>query len=99
MKLRSLLFVPGDRPERFAKAAASGADALILDLEDSVSPDNKPAARVAVAAWLADRGPVPCFVRINPLDSEHVRADLEAIIGAAPDGLALPKAAGAASVR
>jgi citrate lyase subunit beta/citryl-CoA lyase len=99
MKLRSLLFVPGDRPERFAKAAASGTDALILDLEDSVSPDNKPAARAAVAAWLADRGPVPCFVRINPLDSEHAQADLEAIMGAAPDGLVLPKAAGAASVR
>lgn len=99
MQLRSLLFVPGDRPERFPKAAASGADALILDLEDSVAPDNKPAARAAIAAWLADRGSVPCFVRINPLDSEHVRADLDAIIGARPDGLMLPKAAGATSLR
>ena len=52
MRLRSLLFVPGDRPERFAKAAASGADALILDLEDSVVPDRKAAAREAVAAYL-----------------------------------------------
>ena len=51
MRLRSLLFVPGDRPERFAKAAASGADAIILDLEDSVSLANKDAARTAVAEY------------------------------------------------
>lgn len=99
MKLRSLLFVPGDRPERFPKAVASGADALILDLEDSVSPDNKPAARTAIASWLADRGSVPCFVRINPLDSDQVEADLAAIMAARPDGLMLPKALGAVSVR
>ena len=48
MRLRSLLFVPGDRPERFAKATASGADAVILDLEDSVAPSAKVAARAAV---------------------------------------------------
>ena len=53
MKLRSLLFVPGDRPERFAKAAASGADALILDLEDSVVAAAKDGARANVAAALA----------------------------------------------
>jgi citrate lyase subunit beta/citryl-CoA lyase len=52
MRLRSLLFVPGDRPERFAKAAASGADALILDLEDSVVPERKAAAREAVRTFL-----------------------------------------------
>ena len=52
MRLRSLLFVPGDRPERFAKAAASGADALILDLEDSVVPARKVEAREAIAAYL-----------------------------------------------
>ncbi|ATE67041.1 HpcH/HpaI aldolase/citrate lyase family protein [Rhizorhabdus dicambivorans] len=99
MSLKSFLFVPGDRPERFPKAAASGADALILDLEDSVAPENKPAARAAVAAWLTDRGEVPCFVRINPLDSEHVRADLDAVLGARPDGIMLPKALGAVSLR
>ncbi|MHA3792802.1 HpcH/HpaI aldolase/citrate lyase family protein [Sphingomonas sp. YL-JM2C] len=98
MTIRSLLFVPGDRPERFPKAAASGADALILDLEDSVAPENKPAARAAIAAWLGGDRPVRSFVRINPLDSEHVRADLAAVIGARPDGLVLPKAQGAASV-
>ncbi|QTH19926.1 CoA ester lyase [Rhizorhabdus wittichii] len=98
MTIRSLLFVPGDRPERFPKAAASGADALILDLEDSVAPENKPVARAAIAEWLGGTRPVPSFVRINPLDSEHVRADLAAVIGARPDGLVLPKAQGAASV-
>ena len=99
MKLRSLLFVPGDRPERFPKAASSGADALILDLEDSVSAEKKPEARAAIAAWLAGERQVPCFVRVNPLDSEHVRADLDAVLGARPDGIVLPKAEGAASVR
>ena len=99
MPLRSLLFVPGDRPERFAKAVASGADALILDLEDSVSPEAKPAARAAVAAWLADRGAARCFVRINPLDSGEIEADLAAILTARPDGLVLPKAEGAPSLR
>ena len=99
MPLRSLLFVPGDRPERFAKAVASGADALILDLEDSVAPEAKPAARAAVAAWLADRGAARCFVRINPLDSGEIEADLAAILAARPDGLVLPKAEGAPSLR
>jgi citrate lyase subunit beta/citryl-CoA lyase len=99
VKLRSLLFVPGDRPERFPKAAASGADALILDLEDSVAVEKKSEARAAIAAWLSGNRQVPCFVRTNPLDSEHVRADLDAILDARPDGLVLPKAEGAASVR
>ncbi|MET0375627.1 MAG: CoA ester lyase [Rhizorhabdus sp.] len=98
MKLRSLLFVPGDRPERFPKAVSSGADALILDLEDSVSPESKPAARAAIALWLAQPREIPSFVRINPLDSDHVRADLDAVLGARPDGIMLPKAEGAASV-
>jgi citrate lyase subunit beta / citryl-CoA lyase len=99
MKLRSLLFVPGDRPDRFAKAAASGADALILDLEDSVAAEKKPEARAAVAEWLARAREVRCFVRVNPLEGEHIRADLDAVLGAAPDGLVLPKAEGAQSVR
>lgn len=99
MKLRSLLFVPGDRPERFSKAVASGADALILDLEDSVSPENKPAARAAIADWLGAPREVPCFVRINPLDGEHMRADLDSVLGARPDGLMLPKAEGPVSIR
>ncbi|MDF7774784.1 CoA ester lyase [Sphingomonas sp. AOB5] len=99
MKLRSLLFVPGDRPERFPKAAASGADALILDLEDSVALEKKPEARLAIAEWLAGERQVPCFVRVNPLDGAETLADLAAVLEAKPDGIMLPKAEGAASVR
>lgn len=98
MKLRSLLFVPGDRPDRFAKAAASGADALILDLEDSVAPERKEEARAAIAEWLAGDRQAPSFVRINPLDGGQTAADLDAVLGHRPDGLVLPKAEGAASV-
>ncbi len=99
MKLRSLLFVPGDRPDRFVKAAASGADALILDLEDSVSVEKKPEARAAIAAWLKDGRTLPCFVRVNPLGGDETRADLDAVLPAGPDGIVLPKAEGAPSVR
>jgi citrate lyase subunit beta/citryl-CoA lyase len=104
MRLRALLFVPGDRPERFAKAAASGADALILDLEDSVSAANKAAARDAIATWLSAPRTITTFVRINPLDSgpldsNMAQADLDAVLAARPDGIMLPKAEGADSVR
>ncbi len=100
MRLRSLLFVPGDRPERFDKAAASGADALILDLEDSVAASAKDAARAAVATRLrAERGGVAVFVRINPLDTDLSSEDLVALRGLSPDAIVLPKAEGAASVR
>ncbi|PCD04169.1 CoA ester lyase [Sphingomonas spermidinifaciens] len=94
--MRSLLFVPGDRPERFAKALASGADALILDLEDSVVPEAKARARDAVAAFLGERHAARIFVRVNPLGSEWIDADAE--IAARADGIVLPKAEGAASV-
>src|SRR3546814_11574115 len=98
MRLRSLLFVPGDQPERFEKAAASGTDAVILDLEDSVSPANKAQARTAVAAWLKEsEGRLARFVRLNPLNSGLVDADLDAVIGAAADALVLSNAEGAAS--
>ncbi len=90
MRLRSLLFVPGDRPERFDKAAASGADAIILDLEDSVAAQAKPAAREAVARYLSGPASVARFVRVNPLGSEGLADDLPAAQGA--DGVMLPKA-------
>lgn len=98
MRLRSLLFVPGDRPDRFAKAAASGADALILDLEDSVAPERKANAREAVAEWLSIDRPIPVFVRVNPLDGGAIEDDLAAILSATPDAIMLPKAEGAPSV-
>jgi citrate lyase subunit beta/citryl-CoA lyase len=98
MRLRSLLFVPGDRPERFEKAAGSGADAIILDLEDSVSADRKSYARTAVAEYLAGPRPTPALVRINPLTSKHVAPDIAAILRTPPNGLVLPKAEGAACV-
>ncbi|MBN8841553.1 MAG: CoA ester lyase [Sphingomonadales bacterium] len=99
MRLRSLLFVPGDRPERMEKALGLGADALILDLEDSVSLANKPAARAAVRDFVgrAPGGPA-LFVRVNPLDSALVADDLAALAGLPLGGITLPKAEGGASV-
>ncbi len=99
MRLRSLLFVPGDRPERFAKAAAAGADALILDLEDSVTPERKSFARDAVRDWLGGTREAVSFVRVNPLEGGATGKDLAATLPGIPDGLLLPKAEGAASVR
>ncbi|UXC91216.1 CoA ester lyase [Sphingobium sp. RSMS] len=99
MKLRSLLFVPADRPERFAKAAASGADAIILDLEDSVAPERKALGREAIAEWLASPRDCVAFVRVNPLDGDHTRADLATVLPASPDGIMLPKAEGAAGIQ
>ena len=99
MRLRSLLFVPGDRPDRFAKAAASGADALILDLEDSVAPERKQLARSAVREWLEMPNRPVSFVRINPLGSDHIEVDLRRVLDTRPDGIVLPKAEGDASIR
>jgi len=97
-RLRSLLFVPGDRPERMEKALSIGADALILDLEDAVALATKPAARGAVAAFLAAERRTTLFVRVNPLDSGLIDDDLAAILPARPDGIMLPKAEGAPSL-
>lgn len=91
--MRSMLFVPGDRPERFAKADASGADAVILDLEDAVTPERRPLARNEVARWLGEGGRrVPTWVRINPVATEDALADLTAVFAGRPDGIVLPKA-------
>ena len=98
MRLRSLLFVPGDRPDRVEKAFASGADALLLDLEDSVVLAAKDKARSAVAEVLRQSRPAPVFVRINPLGSGLAEADLEAVMAERPDGIVLPKAEGARSM-
>jgi citrate lyase subunit beta/citryl-CoA lyase len=91
--MRSMLFVPGDRPERFGKALASGADAVILDLEDAVTPATRAQARRDVAAFLHDASrSVPCWVRINPVETADALADLAAVVAARPDGVVLPKA-------
>ena len=92
--MRSLLFVPGDSPRKFDRASAGDADALILDLEDSVAPDGKLAARATVAAMLgAPRGRQALFVRVNALDTGLTLADLAAVMPARPDGIVLPKCA------
>ncbi len=87
---RSYLFVPGNRPERFAKACAVGADAVIIDLEDAVPPSGKLAARDALAAWLSPAHPV--LVRINSADSEWFRDDLALCGLHGVAGIVLPKA-------
>lgn len=92
--VRTALFVPGDRPDRFAKAAASGADLVILDLEDAVAPGSKADARRAVADWLAT-GPSAVAVRINPPSTPWYDDDVAAL-PAVP--VMLPKAQDPAEV-
>lgn len=89
---RSYLFVPGDRPERYAKALAAGADAVIVDLEDAVAPPAKAAARNALRAWLAQPQPQPVLVRVNGADTAWFAEDiaLAGLPGVA--GIVLPKA-------
>ncbi len=99
MRLRSLLFVPGDRPDRMEKALGAGADALILDLEDAVAPSAKPEARRAVAAFLAAHTGANLWVRVNPLDGGETDRDLDAVLAGHPHGIVLPKAEGGASVQ
>lgn len=98
MKMRSLLFVPGDRPDRMEKALGAGADGLILDLEDAVAQAAKPEARRHVAEFLNANPHSSLWVRINPLDGPEAEKDLQAILGEHPDGIVLPKAEGGASV-
>jgi citrate lyase subunit beta/citryl-CoA lyase len=98
---RSFLFVPGDSQRKMAKAAASTAHALMLDLEDSVAVENLPVARAAVREYLdlhRDRDRQQVWVRINPLDSGKALEDLASIAGGAPDGVLLPKCDGGAQV-
>ena len=98
-RIRSWLFAPGNSERKMTKASDSAADIVLLDLEDSVSPENKPAARTAVADFLKTREDKHrIWVRVNPLRSGEIEADLDAIMGAAPGGLFLPKAEGKADV-
>lgn len=100
MRMRSLLFVPGDSERKFAKARDCGADVLFLDLEDSVAPAQKKAARATVAKWIgvADQVEPALFVRVNPLDTQLTGEDLAAVVQPGLAGILLPKSNGGQDV-
>ncbi|MGW0581945.1 HpcH/HpaI aldolase/citrate lyase family protein [Streptomyces sp. NPDC002920] len=86
------LYAPGDRPHTVTKALASGADVVIIDLEDAVAPDRKAYAREATAERLSERQPVPVHVRVNALDGPLASADLRAVASLpGVRGVRLPK--------
>lgn len=91
---KSLLFVPGSRPERFDKAVESGADTIIIDLEDAVLPEAKAEARAAALGWLAHRGDATAGIRINSPRTADGCADIAALAvsGCSPDFVMVPKA-------
>jgi citrate lyase subunit beta / citryl-CoA lyase len=99
---RSLLFVPASDTRKLNKALGSGADLLILDLEDSVATDEKPAARDHAKAFLAEHvgrnGGPSLYVRVNAFDSGFIVDDLAAVLPQRPDGIMLPKAGSGADV-
>jgi citrate lyase subunit beta/citryl-CoA lyase len=102
MRMRSVLFTPGDRADRFTKALTEGkADVVVADLEDAVAPENKAAARRQVAAALESTKNAKSAraVRINPWQSSHAKADLEAIMAGKPDLLAVAKVESPEEVR
>ena len=102
MQQRSWLFVPGDSAKKLGKASNTGADVIIVDLEDSVAASNKAAARDLSCAWLTEQRRAAQFgrwVRINALDTPFWRDDLAGVMPGAPDGIMLPKSAGPASVQ
>lgn len=100
--MRSLLFVPADGGSKLDKALASGADAIILDLEDSITPERKAHARAAAFEFLkatnAKKDRPRLLVRINGLDTGMTDADLDAIVPGKPDAIVFPKAEGGATV-
>ena len=87
--MRCFLFVPGDSERKLAKAENVSVDALIVDLEDAVSPESRPAARKLTAEYVAGRD--DAWVRINPISTPDALADLEAVLPSAPAGIVLPK--------
>src|SRR6478672_10286106 len=97
--MRSFLFVPGDSLRKFENARKTAADALILDLEDSIAPDEKVGARRTVREMLDARNPSQkIYIRVNALDTGMTLGDLAAVMPGRPDGIVLPKCAGAAEV-
>ncbi|WP_417769518.1 HpcH/HpaI aldolase/citrate lyase family protein [Stappia sp.] len=101
--MRSLLFVPGDSERKLEKALASGADVLLVDLEDSVALDAKQAARDITARFLTAQREVASrprlYVRVNALDTGETDADLAAVMAAMPEGIMLPKSVSGADVQ
>ena len=93
--MRSLLFIPADSEKKIGKALGFGADCLLLDLEDSVAPSRKAAARVLAAAFIAENRSKTLrpklYVRINALDSAEWERDLAGVLPAGPEGILLPK--------
>ena len=91
--MRSFLFIPADSERKLARGPQSGADALILDLEDSVVPANRPTARILARRFLDATGSsnFQRWVRINPLASDAALEDLAAVVPGRPDGVLLPK--------
>jgi citrate lyase subunit beta/citryl-CoA lyase len=100
--MRSLLFVPADDARKLDKAMASGADALIVDLEDSIPTQGKADARLSAAAFIANAGKAAhrprLLVRVNGFASSLCDDDLDAVVPARPDAIMLPKAQGGADV-
>jgi citrate lyase subunit beta/citryl-CoA lyase len=100
--MRSLLFVPADGGAKLDKALASGADVVIVDLEDSIAPERKEEARKLAVDFLKSAGAKKdrpqLLVRINGLDTGLTDADLDAIVPGAPDAVLFPKAEGGATV-
>jgi citrate lyase subunit beta/citryl-CoA lyase len=100
--MRSLLFVPGDSARKLEKALGSGADALIVDLEDSVAPGAKEEARRVTAGFLEGAKGSPerprLYVRVNALDTGLTDLDLDAVMPAGPDGVVMPKTVGGPDV-
>lgn len=100
--LRSILFIPGDSERKLEKSVNCGADALVIDLEDSVAPARKQLAREMTTQFLVEgRAPVgmAVWVRVNPLGGDHTLADLSAVVRGRPDGILLPKCEGAEDIR
>lgn len=92
---RSFLFVPGDSERKLEKSLSCDADALIIDLEDSVAENARADARQRAAAFIAEASDTEVWVRINPLDTDDAEKDLAAIVSGAPTGIVLPKPNGA----
>ncbi len=100
--MRSFLFIPGDSQRKLEKGMGSGADALLLDLEDSISPQNKAQARTTTLAFLKEAHGAKqrprLYVRINGIATGLIDADLDAVVAGRPDGVIFPKAEGGVAV-